>query len=49
MRLNVTHSQTVAIFGSMDFDGNNQLTLPEFLADFKDVTTSTLDELIRKN
>ena len=47
MRLEVSRTQTVQIFDSMDFDGNGQLSMPELMADFKNVVTTSEEELVR--
>lgn len=49
MRLQVTLSQTHAIFESIDFDGSGTISLPEFQSDFKNVVNSSLSELLQTN
>ena len=49
MHLNATRMQTQQIFDSMDFDGNGKLTIPEFASDFKEVTSTSEAELLRRN
>lgn len=48
MQLDVTSQQSVAIFDSIDFDGSGEISLPEFVSDFKMVCASSLEELIRE-
>lgn len=49
MKLNVNLTQTHAIFDSIDFDGNGKLSLPEFQSDFKNVISSSLEDLLLIN
>ena len=49
MKLDVNRSATGQIFESIDFDGSGDISLPEFQSDFKNVVTSTLEELLMTN
>lgn len=49
MRLNINRQQTQAIFESIDFDGSDDISLPEFQSDFKNVVNSDLEELLAIN
>ena len=49
MRLNVNRTQCQQIFDSLDFDGSNSVSLPEFQADFNDVIRNDLETLLRAN
>ena len=49
MRLQVSLSQTHAIFESIDFDGSGNISLPEFQSDFKNVVNSDIEDLLRIN
>lgn len=48
MQLDVTSQQSIAIFDTIDFDGNGQISLPEFVSDFKMVCATSIEELIRE-
>jgi Ca2+-binding EF-hand superfamily protein len=48
MHLDVSQSQALAIFDSIDFDGNGNISLPEFVSDFKMVCATSVEELIRE-
>lgn len=48
MQLDVTSQQSIAIFDTIDFDGNGQISLPEFVSDFKMVCATSVEELIRE-
>ena len=48
MQLDISSQQSVAVFDSIDFDGNGEISLPEFVSDFKMVCASSLEELIRE-
>ena len=49
MNLPVNSSQAQAIFESIDFDGSESISLPEFMSDFKNVVNSSLSELLQTN
>ena len=49
MKLDVNRSATGQIFESIDFDGSGDISLPEIQSDFKNVVTSTLEELLMTN
>lgn len=49
MQIEVTSQQSLAIFDSIDFDGSGEISLPEFVSDFKMVCASSMEELIREN
>jgi hypothetical protein len=40
--------QSAEIFDSIDFDGTGSIEMPEFMADFKMVCCTDIDELIRE-
>jgi len=42
----VSHSDAAAWFNSIDFDGNGEVSLPEFITDFNNYNHKTLHELI---
>jgi len=48
MQQQVTLKQSAEIFDSIDFDGSGAIALPEFMADFKMVCSTDIDELIRE-
>ena len=45
MQLDVTSQQSIAIFDTIDFDGNGQISLPEFVSDFKMVCARELADI----
>ncbi len=48
MQQQVTLKQSAEIFDSIDFDGSGAIAMPEFMADFKMVCCTDIDELIRE-
>lgn len=49
MKLNVNRIEAFAIFESIDFDGNGDVSRAELISDFKHVTTTDVEELVREN
>ena len=49
MHLDVKPMQAYAIFESIDFDGNGDVSRAELISDFRHVTTTDVEELVREN
>lgn len=48
MKFDVSLKQAQEIFQSIDYDGGEEITLPEFITDFNMVCATDVEELIRE-